>query len=113
QRTCDLRDLAFAESSLPTRGATKGTTRGSAAGSESDDETSNGSGVSTLYTGWKWDEGISEWIIQTPAPAAVSRRVSRRYSREVVALRTRFGTMTGGDELVSSPVCSLDGAEDK
>lgn len=95
QRTSDLRDLAFAESSLPGMGkgvSRDGSTR--SAGSESD-ETGGGAGAATLYSGWKWDEGISEWIVRTPAPAPAPVSAHQKPCREVVALKTRFGRLGG------------------
>lgn len=56
QKTQDLRDLAFAES-LPA--ATTDDTR-----------------AKTIFSGWRWDEGISEWVMPTPAPKPVKGRRS-------------------------------------
>lgn len=94
QRTCDMRDLAFAERSLPAMdgGASAGGSAGptSSGGDETDGE------AGTLYSGWKWDEGISEWIVRTPAraPARDPARApapALKPCREVLALKTRFG----------------------
>lgn len=96
QRTSDLRDLAFAESSLP--GMDKkstprdGSTR---SGSSEGDETDGGSSATTLYSGWKWDEGISEWIVRTPGPAPAPAPTLQKPCREVLALKTRFGRLAG------------------
>ncbi|KAF7561890.1 hypothetical protein G7046_g2258 [Stylonectria norvegica] len=51
-KTKDLRDLAFAER-LPA--------------------TATGS-CSTIFSGWRWEEGISEWVLPSPAPKARSGR---------------------------------------
>lgn len=97
QRTSDLRDLAFAESSLA--GMDKGTMRGGSPGSPRStspegDETDGGPAATPLYSGWKWDEGISEWIVRTPAPAGAS--TLPKACREVQALKTRFGRLAAG-----------------
>ncbi|SPO02700.1 uncharacterized protein DNG_05373 [Cephalotrichum gorgonifer] len=114
QRTSDLRDLAFAESRLPTKGHQKSASQGCrTAGSVSSesDETDAASAATTLYSGWKWEEGISEWIVRTPAPVQVSTRApdptkdldlpssptpaAQKPSREILALKTRFGRFVG------------------
>lgn len=89
QRTCDMRDLAFAERSLP---AMEGASAGGSAGSTSSggDDTDGEGG--TLYSGWKWDEGISEWVVRTPVRASVPAPArALKPCREVLALKTRFG----------------------
>lgn len=49
QKTKDLRDLAFAERQAQTGTMTSETKR-----------------VSTIFSGWRWEEGISEWILPSP-----------------------------------------------
>ena len=106
QRTKDLRDLAFAES-LP-----------------SADEPAR---VSTIFSGWRWEEGISEWVLPsheedgqasgtgTPRPrkAAESSRDChiRRRSRSTqpAALASQRATATARKTRKSSagvPTCS-------
>lgn len=48
QKTKDLRDIAFAES-LSSAG--KGTLE-----------------TSTIFSGWRWEEGIGEWVLPSPGP---------------------------------------------
>ncbi|RSL50626.1 hypothetical protein CEP53_008734 [Fusarium sp. AF-6] len=48
QKTKDLRDIAFAES-LPAAG--KGTLE-----------------TTTMFSGWRWEEGIGEWVFPSPEP---------------------------------------------
>lgn len=89
QRTCDMRDLAFAERSLPVIGG--GASAGGSSGSTSSGSDETDREVGTLYSGWKWDEGISEWIVQTPARSSTPAHVpALKPCREVLALKTRF-----------------------
>ncbi|RCI14116.1 hypothetical protein L249_7910 [Ophiocordyceps polyrhachis-furcata BCC 54312] len=84
QQTKDLRDLAFAES-LPSAGAD--------------------GYVSTVFPGWHWEEGISEWVLPTHegnsavnnAVDGTSRQVTdssvclnRRHSRKTKNSRNKF-----------------------
>lgn len=96
QRTSDLRDLAFAESSLPEMDKKSTSRDGSTrSGSSEGDETDSGASATPLYSGWKWDEGISEWIVRTPGPAPAPAPTLQKPCREVLALKTRFGRLAG------------------
>ncbi|POR37112.1 Uncharacterized protein TPAR_02611 [Tolypocladium paradoxum] len=61
QRTKDLRDLAFAES-LP-----------------SAEESAR---VSTIFSGWRWEEGISEWVLPSHEGDGRADRVGAERPRE-------------------------------
>jgi hypothetical protein len=64
QKTCDLRDLTFAESLPTSRDASHvHESVGGKTWSSSD----------TLFSGYRWDEGISEWVLRTPAVNAASK----------------------------------------
>lgn len=72
QKTKDLRDLAFAEK-LPTVAARTDQSR-------------------TVFSGWRWEEGISEWVLPSPARKASGGRgrgeaggKAGRYKRERTA----------------------------
>ena len=52
-RTSDRRDLAFAESLTPPSETTR---------------------ASVMFSGWRWEEGISEWVLPSPASSLPSRR---------------------------------------
>ncbi|KAF3770249.1 hypothetical protein M406DRAFT_66667 [Cryphonectria parasitica EP155] len=85
ERTNDLRDLAFAES-FDLRRA-------------SQHKPSSLSSPSLLVTGFRWDEGISEWVTETPA---VRKRFSRQFSME----------MTSSDSNVETRRRNVDDATD-
>lgn len=85
ERTNDLRDLAFAEAFHTTRRAEPIVRRASAAMSR---------------TGFRWDEGISEWVSET---ANVSKQPSQRASSD---RNQPFTDMMRGDRGWRSP--SLD-----
>ena len=67
QKTCDLRDLSFAES-LPGEPQRHGSGGFEAISSE------------TLFSGYRWDEGISEWVVRTPAVKAAGKSKLRKHS---------------------------------
>lgn len=96
QRTSDLRDLAFAESSLSRMDKKNTSPNGSIRSASSNgEETDEKAAATTLYSGWKWDEGISEWIVRTPGPAPAPAPTLQKPCREVLALKTRFGRLAG------------------
>lgn len=65
ERTSDLRDLAFAESF----------NLGTTLGGDNNKPTPRNKSAPSSFIGFRWDEGISEWVTETPA-ARPRRRVS-------------------------------------
>jgi hypothetical protein len=59
QKTKDLRDLAFAENLSETHH--QGTSRAS---------------TTTMFSGWRWEAGISEWVLPSPPGKAVAIETS-------------------------------------
>ncbi|WKT48988.1 hypothetical protein QSH57_013918 [Fusarium oxysporum f. sp. vasinfectum] len=68
QKTKDLRDVAFAER-FPTAG--KGTLE-----------------TSTMFSGWKWEEGIGEWVLPSPGKERGSELRQQNQSRDGTSYRT-------------------------
>jgi hypothetical protein len=68
QKTKDLRDVAFAER-FPTAG--KGTLE-----------------TSTMFSGWKWEEGIGEWVLPSPGKERGSELRQQHQSRDGTSYRT-------------------------
>ncbi|KAF6519168.1 hypothetical protein HZS61_017542 [Fusarium oxysporum f. sp. conglutinans] len=64
----DLRDVAFAER-FPTAG--KGTLE-----------------TSTMFSGWKWEEGIGEWVLPSPGKERGSELRQQNQSRDGTSYRT-------------------------
>lgn len=112
QKTNDLRDLAFAER-LPA--ASRGLIENN-----------------TIFSGWRWEEGISEWVLRSPVPKAHVRNDEntseslkneaqtpgrRERERGRVCVRERLGgnrRRNGSDTsgVIKSPIDS-DVAEDE
>ncbi|KAJ4021729.1 hypothetical protein NW752_004737 [Fusarium irregulare] len=78
QKTRDLRDVAFAE-------------RLSAAGKGTLE-------TSTIFSGWRWEEGIGEWVL--PSPHQERRKQPRQQNRH----RNGTGCQTGEDRRPDSRV---------
>ncbi|CAK7203422.1 hypothetical protein SEUCBS139899_006156 [Sporothrix eucalyptigena] len=106
-RSNDLRDLAFAESlgksSVQTndqRPASSGPRTGHPLTSTTDGACLSppsrmlGAPVTALFEGYRWEEGISEWVISTPRPTSRPRPIwspePRRNSELVVVLDDFF-----------------------
>ena len=112
-RSNDLRDLAFAESLGRTSSQASGqraTSSGSRGWHPSDSASVSNEAlllppskarnppVTALFEGYRWEEGISEWVVSTPRPAAHSRPLdirsqspaSRRRSELVVVLLDEY-----------------------
>ncbi|CZR41291.1 uncharacterized protein FPRO_10880 [Fusarium proliferatum ET1] len=68
QKTKDLRDVAFAER-FPTAG--KGIVE-----------------TSTIFSGWKWEEGIGEWVLPSPVKERGSELRQQNQSRGGTSYRT-------------------------
>ncbi|KAJ4224654.1 hypothetical protein NW759_005370 [Fusarium solani] len=75
QKTKDLRDVAFAES-LPAAG--KGTLE-----------------TTTMFSGWRWEEGIGEWVLPSPEPKIGGEPREHQNKREA---RGQRGTDLHQDE---------------
>lgn len=95
KRTGDLRDLAYAEASISAVKTPVSLSSSSSSSSSRQREKRGPSSPgavarppasgankadSSLYSGWRWDEGISEWILRTPLPAGQSARMGARAS---------------------------------
>ncbi|KAJ4116205.1 hypothetical protein NW768_010994 [Fusarium equiseti] len=78
QKTRDLRDVAFAE-------------RLSAAGKGTLE-------ISTMFSGWRWEEGIGEWVLSSP------HQERRNEPRQQYRHRNGTGCQTGEDRLSDSRV---------
>ncbi|KAI6371639.1 hypothetical protein MCOR25_003921 [Pyricularia grisea] len=78
-RTNDLRDLAFAETldSSHTSEATNKTHQG-----KKMTEQPKSALLSNMFTGYRWEEGISEWVIASPPPVS-PRSASPLSTRQV------------------------------
>ncbi|KAF5673081.1 hypothetical protein FHETE_3566 [Fusarium heterosporum] len=83
QKTKDLRDVAFAER-FPTSG--KGTLE-----------------ASTIFAGWRWEEGIGEWVV--PSPVQKRRRELRQQDHGHDGTTHRTGTchQLDGQDRIASP----------
>ncbi|KAM0436226.1 hypothetical protein ACHAPT_003118 [Fusarium lateritium] len=68
QKTKDLRDVAFAER-LPAAG--KGTLE-----------------TTTLFSGWRWEEGIGEWVLPSPGPKIGGEPREHQHKREARGQRS-------------------------
>ncbi|TLD33304.1 hypothetical protein PspLS_00349 [Pyricularia sp. CBS 133598] len=78
-RTNDLRDLAFAETLDSSR--TSETTNETHQGTETTKQTDSALS-SNMFTGYRWEEGISEWVIASPPPVS-QRSASPSSTRQV------------------------------
>jgi hypothetical protein len=127
-KTSDLRDLSFAES-LPDRN----NTRNAASRAHECGTTSIASPATTgsaMFSGYRWDEGISEWVVRTPAPAAgaagrrpatppssatspctkVRVRSSRLGVRRQVEAKHGHATLRGGQQAPKGPTAGNESA---
>ncbi|KAI6404933.1 hypothetical protein MCOR23_002864 [Pyricularia oryzae] len=78
-RTNDMRDLAFAETLDSLRSSE--TTNETHQGTETTKQTDSAL-PSNMFTGYRWEEGISEWVIASP-PTAPRRSASPSSTRQV------------------------------
>jgi len=132
QRTGDLRDLAYAEAMMSDmdtstrRSSSSGRTTHPPGEKESNDHPT----ATSLYSGWKWDEGISEWILRTPLPTAqadkaltsraqpASPTIRRRPQAKVVTVQARTATrsrnrMRRHARINDSPLLESDSSDDE
>ncbi|EJT72670.1 hypothetical protein GGTG_09529 [Gaeumannomyces tritici R3-111a-1] len=95
-RTNDLRDLAFAETLSQSRAGAGGLV------DETAEASGDGSSAPNIFTGYKWDDGISEWVLKTPAPRKPQMPpASRSHSGS-----NRIGSITSRRCRTASPAVS-------
>ena len=76
EQTADLRDLAFAESLCPDNRKNRGA-------SSAMDRPQQTPGRKTAFAGFRWDEGISEWVTESPIVKVARRRAVREHTDEL------------------------------